>query len=141
MDRERHEAPQEPRPVLLVTEDDLFARTVQHWLDRRGWAVTRAPRAGGALDLWRECGAAVALVDLDDDGLTGLSLLSAAQSLDPPGRAVIASRDPGAARIPEPVRRRLGIEGLALRPCHVEEVERLLRQACGLEGARAGSAS
>jgi two-component system response regulator RegA len=141
MDRKRPKATQEPRQVLLVTEDDLFARTVQQWLDRRGWAVTRAPRAGGALDLWRDCGAAVALIDLDDDGLAGLSLLSAAQSLDPPGRAVIASRDPSAAHIPEPVRRRLGIEGLALRPCHVEEVERLLQHACGLEQPRAGSAS
>jgi two-component system response regulator RegA len=137
MDRRR---PGERRHVLVVTEDDLFARTVQHWLDRRGWAVTRAPRAGGALDLWRDCGAGVALVDLDDDGLAGLSLLSAAQSLDPPGRAVVATRDPGATRIPDPVKRRLGIEGLALRPCQVDEVERLLDRACAPE-ARADSAS
>ena len=115
--------------VLLVAEGELYARTLERWLGRRGWKVTRAPRPGKALALWRSCGAQVALVDLDDDGPGGLALLSAGQELTPPRRAVVCTRDLAAAYLPEPVRRRLGIEGVTVRPCHIEAVASALERA------------
>jgi ActR/RegA family two-component response regulator len=118
---ELNRTPADPH-VLLVAENDLDARTLERWLVRRGWKVTRARRPAEALALWRSCGAQVALVDLDDDGPGGLGLLSMGQTLRPPRRAVISTRDLAAAHLPPALRQRLGIEGVAIRPCHMEAV-------------------
>jgi ActR/RegA family two-component response regulator len=118
-----------PAHVLLVSADDLYARTLRAWLTRRQWQVTRAADAREALPTLRASGALVVLVDLQGDVLGGLALLAAAQSLQPPVRAVISTPDITASRLSDAVKRRLGIVGVTIRPCHIEAVGAALELA------------
>ena len=118
-----------PAHVLLVSGDDLYAQTLRAWLIRRQWQVTRAADAREALPTLRNSGALVVLVDLHGDVLGGLALLAAAQSLHPPVRAVIATPDLTASRLSDAVKRRLGIVGVTIRPCHIEAVGAALERA------------
>ena len=118
-----------PAHVLLVSADDLYARTLRAWLTRRQWQVTRAADAREALPTLRASGALVVLVDLQGDVLGGLALLAAAQSLQPPVRAVISTPDITASRLSDAVKRRLGIVGVTIRPCHIEAVGAALERA------------
>jgi ActR/RegA family two-component response regulator len=118
-----------PAHVLLVSADDLYARTLRAWLIRRQWQVTRAADAREALPTLRASGALVVLVDLQGDVLGGLALLAAARSLRPPVRAVISTPDVTASRLSDAVKQRLGIVGVTIRPCHIEAVEAALEHA------------
>jgi ActR/RegA family two-component response regulator len=121
---------QPTRHVLFVIDDELYASTVERWLGRRGWQITRASFGfHQALEQWRACGAAVVLVDLDGDGLGGFTLLAAAQALRPPRKAVICTRDPAVTHLPESTRQRLGIEAIVMRPCHLDVVLAALERA------------
>jgi ActR/RegA family two-component response regulator len=110
------------RHVLLVMDDHLYARTTERWLSKRGWQVTRAKSITQAYERWRGSGAEIALVDLDDDGLGGFTLLTAGQRLSPPRRAVLCTQERAVAGLPESTRRRLGIVEIVLRPCHLDLV-------------------
>jgi ActR/RegA family two-component response regulator len=122
-------APIRPAHVLLVSADDLYAQTLRAWLIRRQWQVTRAADAREALPTLRASGALVVLVDLQGDVLGGLALLAAAQNLRPPVRAVISTPDLTASRLSDAVKRRLGIVGVTIRPCHIEAVGAALELA------------
>jgi ActR/RegA family two-component response regulator len=137
-------APIRPAHVLLVSADDLYAQTLRAWLIRRQWQVTRAADAREALPTLRASGALVVLVDLQGDVLGGLALLAAAQNLRPPVRAVISTPDLTASRLSDAVKRRLGIVGVTIRPCHIEAVGAALehaRSAWGEGGFAAGAPS
>jgi hypothetical protein len=94
-----------------------------------------------ALESWRESGAGVALVDIDDDGLGALAVLAAATAFRPLGRAVICTRDRALVALPEDLRQRLGIEEVAVRPCHVSVLGAAILRAAGLPDTRAGELS
>ena len=117
--------------LLLVAADDLFAVAVTPWLARRGWQVTRARPGVDAGQLRRDSGIHLALVDLDGDTLGALGLLSAARAVLGDVRAVVSTREPAAARLPEAVRRRLGIAEVLVRPFHISTLCAALDRARG----------
>lgn len=121
--------------VLLVLKDEVYATVISVWLSRLGWDVTQVAEVTQALEAWRESGAAVALVDLDDDGLGALAVLAAATAFRPLGRAVICTRDRALVELPEDLRRRLGIEEIAVRPCHVSVLGAAIQRAAGASGS------
>jgi ActR/RegA family two-component response regulator len=124
--------------ALLVMVDDLYARTVARWLSTRGWQVVRAARAAEALAFWKTSDTQAVLIDLDDDGLGALSLLATAHELGLPARAVVCTRDRNAARdaasLSPALRRRLGIQEITVRPCHIGTVEAALARAAAAAG-------
>jgi DNA-binding NtrC family response regulator len=127
--------------VLLVLKDEVYATAISLWLARLGWKVTHVTEVTEALESWRESGAGVALVDIDDDGLGALAVLAAATAFRPLGRAVICTRDRALVTLPDDLRQRLGIEEVAVRPCHISVLGAAILRAAGLPESRAGELS
>jgi DNA-binding NtrC family response regulator len=127
----RRALPRRPH-VLLVLKDEVYATAISVWLSRLGWSVTHVAETARALESWRESGAAVALIDIDDDGLGALAVLAAATAYRPLGRAVICTRERALAELPEDVKRQLGIAEVAVRPCHVAVLGASILRAAGL---------
>jgi DNA-binding NtrC family response regulator len=133
----RRTLPRRPH-VLLVLKDQVYATAIALWLARLGWKVTHVTEVTEALEAWRESGAGVALVDIDDDGLGALAVLAAATAFRPLGRAVICTRDRALVALPDDLRQRLGIEDVAVRPCHVSVLGAAILRAAGHPESRAG---
>jgi ActR/RegA family two-component response regulator len=110
-------------------QDHLYARTTERWLGKRGWRLTRAEGLNDAIERLGNCDAAVALIDLDDDGISGFALLSAVRKLNRACRVVICTRDASLTSLPLLTRQRLGIVELVLRPCHLDVVLAALERA------------
>lgn len=127
--------PGEPRGALLVVEDEpMIARILEHKLRREGWDVRTCASIATAEHALRAAPVDVALVDatLESDGLAWAGALAGA-GLGPRHGwlALVEARDPGA---PE---RALdhGAAGVVVKPFKPTAVAAQVRQVAGRQAA------
>ncbi|GAB4168854.1 MAG: response regulator transcription factor [Rhodocyclaceae bacterium] len=82
--------PAQPQETMLVIEDDpVFGRVLARALAGRGWRAILAGNAEDALRLARELAPARAVLDLNLDGVSGLTLIAPLLAANPDCRIVV----------------------------------------------------
>lgn len=118
----------QPPRILLVTEDDALSLALAGWLTQRGCETRRVGSGHQALRCWHELAPDAVLVDLDDDELEALELLTAVQDFEPRGRAVLCCRRPTAV-LPPAIWPRLGVCAVVVGPHRLDTIGAALEQA------------
>jgi two-component system response regulator RegA len=109
---------------LLVDDDELFARTLQRALGRRGIFTQMATSAEAALQLVKSSTFDFALVDLKIASDSGLQLIGPLKAMQPRMRVVMMSGYASVATTVEAIKR--GADDYLVKPVGVESVLRAL---------------
>ena len=118
-----------PRVALLVDDDELFLRTLQRALQRRGIQTRIAGTAAEALALAAGSAAApapdLALVDLKLGSESGLALIEPLRRLQPRMRILLLTGYASVATAVEAIKR--GADNYLIKPATVEMILRAWR--------------
>ena len=123
------DAPSEPRQLLIVEDDDAFARTLKRSFERRGYAVEvgRSPEEMNALLATFRPGYAV--VDLKLGGASGLACVQTLRALDPAMRIVVLTGFASIATAVEAIK--LGASYYLAKPSNTDDIEAAFERAEG----------
>jgi two-component system, NtrC family, response regulator AtoC len=75
--------------LLLIEDEEIFARNVQRYLERHAWDVTVAGSAEEALRRMAEIGADVIVIDFQLPGMDGLAAIATIRERDPEARIIM----------------------------------------------------
>ena len=75
--------------LLLIEDEEIFARNVQRYLERHGWDVTIAGSAEEGLRRMAEIGADVIVIDFQLPGMDGLAAIATIRERDPDARVIM----------------------------------------------------
>ena len=116
------DAPSEPRQLLIVEDDDAFARTLKRSFERRGYAVEAAhsPEEMDALLATFRPGYAV--VDLKLGGASGLACVQTLRALDPTMKIVVLTGFASIATAVEAIK--LGARHYLAKPSNTDDIEK-----------------
>ena len=123
------DAPSEPRQLLIVEDDDAFARTLKRSFERRGYAVEvgRSPEEMNALLATFRPGYAV--VDLKLGGASGLACVQTLRALDPAMRIVVLTGFASIATAVEAIK--LGASYYLAKPSNTDDIEAAFERSEG----------
>ena len=123
------DAPSEPRQLLIVEDDDAFARTLKRSVERRGYAgeVGRSPEEMNALLATFRPGYAV--VDLKLGGASGLACVQTLRALDPAMRIVVLTGFASIATAVEAIK--LGASYYLAKPSNTDDIEAAFERSEG----------
>ena len=123
------DAPSEPRQLLIVEDDDAFARTLKRSFERRGYVVEAAhsPEEMDALLATFRPGYAV--VDLKLGGASGLACVQTLRALDPMMRIVVLTGFASIATAVEAIK--LGASYYLAKPSNTDDIEAAFDRAEG----------
>ena len=123
------DAPSEPRQLLIVEDDDAFARTLKRSFERRGYAVEAAhsPEEMDALLATFRPGYAV--VDLKLGGASGLACVQTLRALDSAMRIVVLTGFASIATAVEAIK--LGASYYLAKPSNTDDIEAAFDRAEG----------
>ena len=123
------DAPSEPRQLLIVEDDDAFARTLKRSFERRGYAVevAHSPEEMDALLAAFRPGYAV--VDLKLGGASGLACVQTLRALDPAMRIVVLTGFASIATAVEAIK--LGASYYLAKPSNTDDIEAAFERAEG----------
>ena len=118
-----------PRQLLIVEDDDAFARTLKRSFERRGYAVEAAhsPEEMDALLATFRPGYAV--VDLKLGGASGLACVQTLRALDPMMRIVVLTGFASIATAVEAIK--LGASYYLAKPSNTDDIEAAFERSEG----------
>ena len=121
--------PSDPRQLLIVEDDDAFARTLKRSFERRGYVVEAAhsPEEMDALLATFRPGYAV--VDLKLGGASGLACVQTLRALDPAMRIVVLTGFASIATAVEAIK--LGASYYLAKPSNTDDIEAAFERAEG----------
>jgi two-component system, response regulator RegA len=109
------------RRLLIVEDDDVFARTLARSFERRGYAVRVLHGPDGLEVAAREHGATHAVVDLRLGGASGLTCVEALHGVDPAMRIVVLTGFASIATAVEAIK--LGATNYLTKPANTDDIE------------------
>ena len=123
------DAPSEPRQLLIVEDDDAFARTLKRSFERRGYIVevAHSPEEMDALLATFRPGYAV--VDLKLGGASGLACVQTLRALDPMMRIVVLTGFASIATAVEAIK--LGASYYLAKPSNTDDIEAAFERSEG----------
>ena len=118
-----------PRQLLIVEDDDAFARTLKRSFERRGYAVEAAhsPEEMDALLATFRPGYAV--VDLKLGGASGLACVQTLRALDPTMKIVVLTGFASIATAVEAIK--LGASYYLAKPSNTDDIEAAFERSEG----------
>ena len=121
--------PSDPRQLLIVEDDDAFARTLKRSFERRGYAVevAHSPEEMDALLAAFRPGYAV--VDLKLGGASGLACVQTLRALDPMMRIVVLTGFASIATAVEAIK--LGASYYLAKPSNTDDIEAAFERSEG----------
>ncbi|HET6526911.1 response regulator transcription factor [Sphingopyxis sp.] len=121
--------PSDPRQLLIVEDDDAFARTLKRSFERRGYVVeaARSPEEMDALLATFRPGYAV--VDLKLGGASGLACVQTLRALDPAMRIVVLTGFASIATAVEAIK--LGASYYLAKPSNTDDIEAAFERSEG----------
>jgi two-component system, response regulator RegA len=118
------------RELLVVEDDDAFARTLQRSFERRGYTVLRASDLESARALLQEHAPTNAVVDLKlAGGASGLACVQALHGHDPEMVIVVLTGYASIATAVEAVK--LGARHYLAKPANTDDIEAAFARAQG----------
>ncbi|MCW3796342.1 response regulator transcription factor [Sphingomonas sp. BN140010] len=119
----------EPRRLVIVEDDEAFARTLSRSFERRGYTV-RVARSAAELDgLLAEGAPDYAVVDLKLDGDSGLPCVATLHERDPAMRIVVLTGYASIATAVEAIK--LGASHYLPKPSNTDDIEAAFGKAAG----------
>ena len=121
--------PSDPRQLLIVEDDEAFARTLKRSFERRGYAVevAHSPEEMDALLAAFRPGYAV--VDLKLGGASGLACVQTLRALDPAMRIVVLTGFASIATAVEAIK--LGASYYLAKPSNTDDIEAAFERSEG----------
>lgn len=119
----------ERRQLLIVEDDEAFARTLKRSFERRGYdvRVAHSPEAlDGLLADWRP---GYAVVDLKLGGASGLACVQTLRALDPAMRIVVLTGFASIATAVEAIK--LGASYYLAKPSNTDDIEAAFERSEG----------
>ncbi|MDE2607705.1 MAG: response regulator transcription factor [Burkholderiales bacterium] len=118
------------RELLVVEDDDAFARTLVRSFERRGWRVLRAAGREAARELLRQHSPGYAVVDLKlANGDSGLACVQALHEHDPQMVIVVLTGYASIATAVEAIK--LGARHYLAKPANTDDIEAAFARAEG----------
>jgi two-component system, response regulator RegA len=118
------------RVLLIVEDDDAFARTLQRSFERRGWRVLRAASLEDVKVLLVDQEPGYAVVDLKLAGdASGLACVQYLNELDPEMVVVVLTGYASIATAVEAIK--LGARHYLAKPANTDDIEAAFRRAEG----------
>lgn len=123
-------AAEEPRQLLLIEDDEAFARTLGRSFERRGYQVFHATGLEGAMAILEGCHPGYAVVDLKLEGeASGLACVQALHKHDPDMLIVVLTGYASIATAVEAVK--LGACHYLAKPSNTDDIEMAFNSADG----------
>jgi two-component system response regulator RegA len=124
------------RRLLIVEDDDGFARTLMRSFERRGYTVRRLDGPSGLEPVLAEFAPHFAVVDLRLGGASGLACVQMLHAFDPDMRIVVLT---GFASIATAVHAiKLGATNYLTKPSDTDDIERAFAAIDGTAETRLG---
>jgi ActR/RegA family two-component response regulator len=118
------------RELLVVEDDDAFARTLQRSFERRGYAVLRAADIGQAREIVAAREPGYAVVDLKlAGGASGLACVQMLHEHDPEMNIVVLTGYASIATAVEAIK--LGARHYLAKPANTDDIEAAFARAEG----------
>ncbi|KTE04354.1 MULTISPECIES: response regulator transcription factor [unclassified Sphingopyxis] len=111
----------ETRQLLIVEDDDAFARTLKRSFERRGYAVEAAHSPEEMDTLLTTFRPGYAVVDLKLGGASGLACVQTLRALDPEMRIVVLTGFASIATAVEAIK--LGASYYLAKPSNTDDIE------------------
>lgn len=115
--------------LLIVEDDEAFARTLRRSFERRGYSVLVASTPEAMHGVLREQSPAYAVVDLKLGGASGLSCVDALHKFDPEMLIVVLTGFASIATAVEAIK--LGACHYLAKPASTDDIEAAFRKAEG----------
>jgi two-component system response regulator RegA len=125
-------APAEPRAekrLLIVEDDESFARTLKRSFERRGYRVLLAASQNQVVELLRTESPNYAVVDLKLDGVSGLSCVQTLHAHDEAMNIVVLTGFASIATAVEAIK--LGARHYLAKPSNTDDIENAFGKAAG----------
>ncbi|CAN5277141.1 response regulator transcription factor [soil metagenome] len=119
----------EPRRLLIVEEDDAFARTLVRSFERRGYQVAHAAGLEAMLVVLQSFEPGYAVVDLKLDGASGLACVQALHARDAAMLIVVLTGFASIATAVEAIK--LGACHYLAKPSNTDDIEAAFGRAAG----------
>jgi two-component system response regulator RegA len=120
----------EPRPTLLIVEDDLsFSRALRKSFERRGYDVSVCGRTEEVDALAEAASPKFAIVDLKLGGASGLACVKALHQQDPATKIVVLTSFASITTAVEAIK--LGACHYLAKPSNTDDIEAAFRKAKG----------
>jgi len=123
------ETPSDPRQLLIVEDDEAFARTLKRSFERRGYAVEVAHSPEKMDEILRRFRPGYAVVDLKLGGASGLACVQTLRALDPMMRIVVLTGFASIATAVEAIK--LGASYYLAKPSNTDDIEAAFERAEG----------
>ena len=117
------------RLLIIVEDDEAFARTLRRSFERRGYAVLHAAGHDALLDLLARHRPGYAVVDLKLGGASGLACVAALHARDVDMRIVVLTGYASIATAVEAIK--LGASHYLAKPSNTDDIEAAFARAEG----------
>lgn len=124
-----NEAPPAERLLLIVEDDEAFARTLKRSFERRGYRVLHAASLAQVLELLKTESPSYAVVDLKLDGVSGLSCVQTLHAHDDEMNIVVLTGFASIATAVEAIK--LGARHYLAKPSNTDDIEKAFSKAEG----------
>lgn len=126
------------RRLLIVEDDESFARTLARSFERRGYQVRTLPGSTGLAELLADFSPGYAVVDLRLERESGLPCVQALNAHDPEMRIVMLTGFASIATAVEAIK--LGATNYLTKPADTDDIERAFAVVEGDASVRVGTA-
>ena len=117
------------RLLMIVEDDEAFARTLRRSFERRGYEVLHAPGDEALAALLAGCTPAYAVVDLKLGGASGLACVQRLHAHDPAMTIVVLTGFASIATAVEAIK--LGASHYLAKPSNTDDIEAAFARAGG----------
>lgn len=117
------------RLLVLVEDDEAFARTLRRSFERRGYEVRIAAGFDALVAMLETCSPGYAVVDLKLGGASGLACIEALHAHDPGALIVVLTGFASIATAVEAIK--LGACHYLPKPSNTDDIEAAFRKAAG----------
>ena len=121
--------PSDPRHLLIVEDDEAFARTLKRSFERRGYAVEVAHSPEAMDEILRTFRPGYAVVDLKLGGASGLACVQTLRALDPAMKIVVLTGFASIATAVEAIK--LGASYYLAKPSNTDDIEAAFERSEG----------
>lgn len=122
-------APQNEKLLLIVEDDEAFARTLKRSFERRGYRVLHAASHDQVAEVLQTESPSYAVVDLKLDGASGLACVQTLHAHDEEMNIVVLTGFASIATAVEAIK--LGARHYLAKPSNTDDIERAFSKAEG----------
>lgn len=119
----------DPKLLLIVEDDESFARTLKRSFERRGYRVLHAPSQEQVVELLRTESPKYAVVDLKLEGASGLACVQTLHAHDEEMNIVVLTGFASIATAVEAIK--LGARHYLAKPSNTDDIEKAFGKAEG----------